>query len=111
MTQIEALSQYAGTIQAPIAKQEASKLLTELYNKQYELEKDIAAMQQAGAGDSIGDNLALKTSPLQNAQEELEAVKAAIAEAEYAMIRFEDDFFMNVQPGAGAGKKGAFTMW
>lgn len=107
LTQIEALSQYAGTIQAPIAKQEASKLLTELYNKQYELEKDIAAMQQAGAGDSIGDNLALKTSPLQNAQEELEAVKAAIAEAEYAMIRFEDDFFMNVQPGAGAGKKGS----
>ena len=107
LTQIEALSQYAGTIQAPIAKQEASKLLTELYNKQYALEKDIAAMQQAGAGDSIGDNLALKTSPLQNAQEELEAVKAAIAEAEYAMLRFEDDFFTNVQPGAGAGKKGS----
>lgn len=92
LTQIEALTQYAGTIQAPIAKQEASKLLTGLYNQQYELERDIAAMQQAGAGDSIGDNLALKTSPLQNAQEELEAVKAAIAEAEYAMLRFEDDF-------------------
>ena len=92
LTQIEALTQYAGTIQAPIAKQEASKLLTELYNQQYALEKDIAAMQQAGAGNSIGDNLALKTSPLQNAQEELEAVKAAIAEAEYAMLRFEDDF-------------------
>ena len=107
LTQIEALTQYAGTIQAPIAKQEASKLLTELYNQQYELERDIAAMQQAGAGDSIGDNLALKTSPLQNAQEELEAVKTAIAEAEYAMLRFEDDFFMNVQPGAGAGKKGS----
>lgn len=107
LTQIEALSQYAGTIQAPIAKQEASKLLTGLYNQQYELERDIAAMQQAGAGDSIGDNLALKTSPLQNAQEELEAVKAAIAEAEYAMLRFEDDFFTNVQPGAGAGKKGS----
>lgn len=107
LTQIEALTQYAGTIQAPIAKQEASKLLTELYNQQYALEKDIAAMQQAGAGDSIGDNLALKTSPLQNAQEELEAVKTAIAEAEYAMLRFEDDFFMNVQPGAGAGKKGS----
>lgn len=107
LTQIEALSQYAGMMQAPIAKQEASKLLTELYNQQYALEKDIAAMQQAGAGDSIGDNLALKTSPLQNAQEELEAVKAAIAEAEYAMLRFEDDFFMNVQPGAGAGKKGS----
>ncbi len=107
LTQIEALTQYAGTIQAPIAKQEASKLLTELYNQQYELERDIAAMQQAGAGDSIGDNLALKTSPLQNAQEELEAVKAAIAEAEYAMLRFEDDFFTNVQPGAGAGKKGS----
>lgn len=107
LTQIEELTQYAGTIQAPIAKQEASKLLTELYNQQYELERDIAAMQQAGAGDSIGDNLALKTSPLQNAQEELEAVKAAIAEAEYAMLRFEDDFFMNVQPGAGAGKKGS----
>lgn len=107
LTQIEALTQYAGTIQAPIAKQEASKLLTELYNQQYALEKDIAAMQQAGAGDSIGDNLALKATPLQNAQEELEAVKAAIAEAEYAMLRFEDDFFMNVQPGAGAGKKGS----
>lgn len=107
LTQIEALTQYAGTIQAPIAKQEASKLLTELYNQQYALEKDIAAMQQAGAGNSIGDNLALKTSPLQNAQEELEAVKTAIAEAEYAMLRFEDDFFMNVQPGAGAGKKGS----
>ena len=107
LTQIEALTQYAGTIQAPIAKQEASKLLTELYNQQYELERDIAAMQQAGVGDSIGDNLALKATPLQNAQEELEAVKAAIAEAEYAMLRFEDDFFMNVQPGAGAGKKGS----
>lgn len=107
LTQIEALTQYAGTIQAPIAKQEASKLLTELYNQQYELERDIAAMQQAGAGNSIGDNLALKAKPLQNAQEELEAVKAAIAEAEYAMLRFEDDFFMNVQPGAGAGKKGS----
>lgn len=107
LTQIEALTQYAGTIQAPIAKQEASKLLTELYNQQYALEKDIAAMQQAGAGNSIGDNLALKATPLQNAQEELEAVKAAIAEAEYAMLRFEDDFFMNVQPGAGAGKKGS----
>lgn len=107
LTQIEALTQYAGTIQAPIAKQEASKLLTELYNQQYELERDIAAMQQAGAGNSIGDNLALKATPLQNAQEELEAVKAAIAEAEYAMLRFEDDFFMNVQPGAGAGKKGS----
>ena len=107
LTQIEALTQYAGTIQAPIAKQEASKLLTELYNQQYALEKDIAAMQQAGAGNSIGDNPALKATPLQNAQEELEAVKAAIAEAEYAMLRFEDDFFMNVQPGAGAGKKGS----
>ena len=107
LTQIEALTQYAGTIQAPIAKQEASKLLTELYNQQYELERDIAAMQQAGAGNSIGDNLALKATPLQNAQEELEAVKAAIAEAEYAMLRFEDDFFTNVQPGAGAGKKGS----
>lgn len=107
LTQIEALTQYAGTIQAPIAKQEASKLLTELYNQQYALEKDIAAMQQAGAGDSIGDNLALKATPLQNAQEELEAVKAAIAEAEYAMLRFEDDFFTNVQPGAGTGKKGS----
>ena len=107
LTQIEALSQYAGMMQAPIAKQEASKLLTELYNQQYALEKDIAAMQQAGAGNSIGDNLALKATPLQNAQEELEAVKAAIAEAEYAMLRFEDDFFMNVQPGAGAGKKGS----
>lgn len=92
LTQIEALTQYAGTIQAPIAKQEASKLLTGLYNQQYELERDIAAMQQAGAGNSIGDNLALKATPLKNAQEELEAVKAAIAEAEYAMLRFEDDF-------------------
>ena len=92
LTQIEELTQYAGTIQAPIAKQEASKLLTGLYNQQYELERDIAAMQQAGTGNSIGDNLALKATPLQNAQEELEAVKAAIAEAEYAMLRFEDDF-------------------
>ena len=107
LTQIEALTQYAGTIQAPIAKQEASKLLTEIYNQQYALEKDIAAMQQAGAGDSIGDNLALKATPLQNAQEELEAVKAAIAEAEYAMLRFEDDFFTNAQAGAEEGKKGS----
>ena len=107
LTQIEALSQYAGTIQAPIAKQEASKLLTELYNQQHELEGDIAAMQQAGAGDSLGDNLALKTTPLQNAREELEAVNAAIAEAEYAMLRFEDDFFTNAQAGAEEGKKGS----
>ena len=107
LTQIEALTQYAGTIQAPIAKQEASKLLTELYNQQYALEKDITAMQQAGAGNNIGDNLALKATPLQNAQEELEAVKAAIAEAEYAMLRFEDDFFTNAQAGAEEGKKGS----
>lgn len=92
LTQVEELSQYAGTIQAPIAKQEASKLMTELYNRQDELEKDIAAMELAGAGDDLGDNLALKTTPLQNAQEELEAVKAAIAEAEYAMLAFQPDF-------------------
>ena len=92
LTQVEELSQYAGTIQAPIAKQEASKLMTELYNRQDELEKDIAAMELAGAGDDLGDNLTLKTTPLQNAQEELEAVKAAIAEAEYAMLAFQPDF-------------------
>lgn len=92
LTQVEELSQYAGTIQAPIAKQEASKLMTELYNRQDELEKDIAAMELAGAGDDLGDNLALKTTPLQNAQEELEAVNAAIAEAEYAMLAFQPDF-------------------
>lgn len=92
LTQVEELSQYAGTIQAPIAKQEASKLMTELYNRQDELEKDIAAMELAGAGDDLGYNLALKTTPLQNAQEELEAVNAAIAEAEYAMLAFQPDF-------------------
>lgn len=92
LTQVEELSQYAGTIQAPIAKQEASKLMTELYNRQDELEKDIAAMELAGAGDDLGDNLALKATPLQNAQEELEAVNAAIEEAEYAMLAFQPDF-------------------
>ena len=111
LTQIEALTQYAGTIQAPIAKQEASKLLTELYNQQYELERDIAAMQQAGAGDSIGDNLALKATPLQNAQEELEAVKAAIAEAEYAMLRFEDDFAKNASANGVWNRNGNHDLY
>lgn len=111
LTQIEALTQYAGTIQAPIAKQEASKLLTELYNQQYALEKDIAAMQQAGAGDSIGDNLALKATPLQNAQEELEAVKAAIAEAEYAMLRFEDDFAKNASANGVWNRNGNHDLY
>lgn len=111
LTQIEALTQYAGTIQAPIAKQEASKLLTELYNQQYALEKDIAAMQQAGAGNSIGDNLALKATPLQNAQEELEAVKAAIAEAEYAMLRFEDDFAKNASANGVWNRNGNHDLY
>lgn len=111
LTQIEALTQYAGTIQAPIAKQEASKLLTELYNQQYALEKDIAAMQQAGAGNSIGDNLALKATPLQNAQEELEAVKAAIAEAEYAMLRFEDDFAQNASANGVWNRNGNHDLY
>lgn len=111
LTQIEALTQYAGTIQAPIAKQEASKLLTELYNQQYALEKDITAMQQAGAGNSIGDNLALKATPLQNAQEELEAVKAAIAEAEYAMLRFEDDFAQNASANGVWNRNGNHDLY
>lgn len=111
LTQIEALSQYAGMMQAPIAKQEASKLLTELYNQQYALEKDIAAMKQAGAGDSIGDNLALKTSPLQNAQEELEAVKTAIAEAEYAMLSFEDDFAKNASANGVWNRNGNHDLY
>lgn len=97
LTQIEALTQYAGTIQAPIAKQEASKLLTELYNQQYKLKKDIAAMELAGI-----------TGPaMDTAKDQVETVERQIAEGEYAMLRFEDDFFMNVQPGAGAGKKGS----
>lgn len=82
LTQIEALTQYAGTMQAPIARQEASKLLTELYNKQYELQKDIAAMEQAG----------ITGSEMDNAKEQLETVERQIAEGEYAMLRFEDDF-------------------
>ena len=97
LTQVEELSQYAGTMQAPIARQEASKLLTELYNQQYKLQKDIAAMELAGI-----------TGPaMDNAKDQLETVEKQIAEGEYAMLRFEDDFFMNVQPGAGAGKKGS----
>jgi len=97
LTQVEELSQYAGTMQAPIARQEASKLLTELYNQQYKLQKDIAAMELAGI-----------TGPaMDNAKDQLETVERQIAEGEYAMLRFEDDFFMNVQPGAGAGKKGS----
>lgn len=82
LTQVEELSQYAGTMQAPIARQEASKLLTELYNKQYELQKDIAAMEQAG----------ITGSEMDNAKEQLETVERQIAEGEYAMLRFEDDF-------------------
>lgn len=97
LTQVEELSQYAGTMQAPIARQEASKLLTELYNEQYELQKDIAAMELAGI-----------TGPaMDNAKDQLETVERQITEGEYAMLRFEDDFFTNVQPGAGAGKKGS----
>ena len=39
LTQVEELSQYAGNDAGPIARQEASKLLTELYNQQYKLKK------------------------------------------------------------------------
>lgn len=82
LTQVEKLSQYAGTMQAPIARQEASKLLTELYNQQYKLKKDIAAMELAGI-----------TGPaMDNAKDQLETVERQIAEGEYAMLRFEDDF-------------------
>lgn len=82
LTQVEELSQYAGTMQAPIARQEASKLLTELYNQQYKLQKDIAAMELAGI-----------TGPaMDNAKDQLETVERQIAEGEYAMLRFEDDF-------------------
>lgn len=82
LTQVEELSQYAGTMQAPIARQEASKLLTELYNQQYKLKKDIAAMELAGI-----------TGPaMDNAKDQLETVEKQIAEGEYAMLRFEDDF-------------------
>lgn len=82
LTQVEELSQYAGTMQAPIARQEASKLLTELYNQQYKLKKDIAAMELAGI-----------TAPaMDNAKDQLETVERQIAEGEYAMLRFEDDF-------------------
>ena len=82
LTQVEELSQYAGTMQAPIARQEASKLLTELYNQQYKLKKDIAAMEVAGI-----------TGPaMDNAKDQLETVERQIAEGEYAMLRFEDDF-------------------
>ena len=82
LTQIEVLTQYAGTMQAPIARQEASKLLTELYNQQYKLKKDIAAMELAGI-----------TGPaMDNAKDQLETVERQIAEGEYAMLRFEDDF-------------------
>lgn len=82
LTQVEELSQYSGTMQAPIARQEASKLLTELYNQQYKLKKDIAAMELAGI-----------TGPaMDNAKDQLETVERQIAEGEYAMLRFEDDF-------------------
>ena len=82
LTQVEELSQYAGTMQAPIARQEASKLLTELYNQQYKLQKDIAAMELAGI-----------TGPaMDNAKDQLETVERQITEGEYAMLRFEDDF-------------------
>ena len=78
LTQVEELSQYAGTMQAPIARQEASKLLTELYNQQYKLQKDIAAMELAGI-----------TGPaMDNAKDQLETVERQIAEGEYAMLRF-----------------------
>lgn len=82
LTQVEELSQYAGTMQAPIARQEASKLLTELYNQQYKLQKDIAAMELAGITGTAMDN----------AKDQLETVERQIAEGEYAMLRFEDDF-------------------
>ena len=68
-------------------------------------------MQQAGAGNSIGDNLALKATPLQNAQEELEAVKAAIAEAEYAMLRFEDDFAKNASANGVWNRNGNHDLY
>ena len=111
LSQVEALSQYAGTVQAPIARQEASKLLTELYNQRNELEKDIAGMELAGAGDSLGDNLALKTSPLQNAREELEAVNTAIAEAEYAMLAFQTDFAQNASASAVWNRNGNHDLY
>ena len=99
LTQVEELSQYAGTMQAPIARQEASKLLTELYNQQYKLEKDIAAMEQAGiTGSDDGQRQRCSWRP----------VERQIAEGEYAMLRFEDDFAQNasangrMEPAMGA---------
>lgn len=101
LTQVEELSQYAGTMQAPIARQEASKLLTELYNKQYELQKDIAAMEQAGI-----------TGPaMDNAKDQLETVERQIAEGEYAMLRFEDDFAQNASANGVWNRNGNHDLY
>ena len=101
LTQVEELSQYAGTMQAPIARQEASKLLTELYNKQYELQKDIAAMEQAG----------ITGSEMDNAKEQLETVERQIAEGEYAMLRFEDDFAQNASANGVWNRNGNHDLY
>ena len=101
LTQVEELSQYAGTMQAPIARQEASKLLTELYNQQYKLKKDIAAMELAGI-----------TGPaMDNAKEQLETVERQIAEGEYAMLRFEDDFAQNASANGVWNRNGNHDLY
>ena len=101
LTQVEELSQYAGTMQAPIARQEASKLLTELYNEQYELQKDIAAMELAG----------ITGSEMDNAKEQLETVERQIAEGEYAMLRFEDDFAQNASANGVWNRNGNHDLY
>lgn len=101
LTQVEELSQYAGTMQAPIARQEASKLLTELYNQQYKLQKDIAAMEQAG----------ITGSEMDNAKEQLETVERQIAEGEYAMLRFEDDFAQNASANGVWNRNGNHDLY
>lgn len=101
LTQVEELSQYAGTMQAPIARQEASKLLTELYNQQYKLQKDIAAMELAGI-----------TGPaMDNAKDQLETVERQIAEGEYAMLRFEDDFAQNASANGVWNRNGNHDLY
>lgn len=101
LTQVEELSQYAGTMQAPIARQEASKLLTELYNQQYKLKKDIAAMELAGI-----------TGPaMDNAKDQLETVERQIAEGEYAMLRFEDDFAQNASANGVWNRNGNHDLY
>ena len=101
LTQVEELSQYAGTMQAPIARQEASKLLTELYNQQYKLKKDIAAMEVAGI-----------TGPaMDNAKDQLETVERQIAEGEYAMLRFEDDFAQNASANGVWNRNGNHDLY